>query len=706
MNLQTSLSAVVGIGPTLIWRLKNLGLERVEDLIHHYPFRYDDFSNLTNSLEAKEGERVTLQGEVWSIKNVYTRSRKVLTQAIFNDGKFPIELTWFNQGWLTKQIMVGDRLQVSGKVSRYKNKISIVAPVWEKINNSHQLSDVSRQTETNEQTLHTGRLVPVYPETAGISSKWLRTKIDKILPKVINEIEDPLPDEVRGQMLEVREAIRKVHFPKNQQEAVMARERLGFDELFYIQLATLKSRNDWRRKPTVEKFQISDFKQQIEGFINKLPFKLTNAQLKVIDEIILDLQKGQPMNRLVQGEVGSGKTVVAAVIAYIAFLNKLNTLYMAPTEILAFQHHSTLSNLLEPHGIKVGIYTGSRKFSKNKESRIENNGSKLNSSFIIHNSSPNVIVGTHALLSEKLQADNVGLVIIDEQQRFGVDQRTVLRSKAKIPHFLTMTATPIPRTVALTLYGDLDISIIDELPKGRKQVKTYVVPQKKREDAYKFIEKKVKEGDQVYIITPLIELSETMQSAKAAVHEFNRLKEKVFPNLRLGLLHGRLKPKEKEQVLNDFKDHKIDILVSTTVVEVGVDVTNATIMVVEGAERFGLAQLHQLRGRVGRGAKEAFCLLFTSTEDREAASRLRGLEKVFDGMKLAELDLKIRGSGEIFGTRQSGRFELKIASFSDLTLIEKTRDAARTLIEKDPSLDQYPKLKVKLDAMGSGVMPD
>lgn len=665
MDLKVPLSKLTGIGLTYAKRLEYLGLFTLEDLINHFPFRYDDFSNISSALEAKVGEKVTLQGEIWSIKNIYTRSRKVLTQAIFNDGTSPIVLTWFNSSWLTKQIAVGDRLQVSGKLTKYKSKLSIMAPAWEKI------------TSVAVQTVHTGRLVPVYPETYGVSSKWLRTKISQILPKI--QITDPLPPSIRGSLLPLKEALNKIHFPQSWVDVEKARDRLGFDELFYIQLATQKVRADWQQKPTVEAFKINEGK--LKGFTDKLPFKLTDAQIRVTGEIISDLKKTKAMNRLVQGEVGSGKTVVAAEAAYLAHLNNLKTLYMAPTEILAFQHFDTLSGLLNPFGIKVGIYTGSKKKADGMD----------------------VFVGTHALLSDKLLKEEVGLVIIDEQQRFGVQQRSLLRSKAKVPHFLTMTATPIPRTVALTLYGDLDLSIIDQMPVGRKPVKTYLVPSNKRADAYKFIEKKVKEGDSVYIITPLIEQSETFATVKAAIVEFEKLKLKVFPKLKLGLLHGRLKSKEKEQVINDFKNRKIDILVSTSVVEVGMDIQSATVMVIEGAERFGLAQLHQLRGRVGRGEKESFCLLFS--EDKESTSRLKNLERLYDGLKLAELDLKIRGSGEIFGTRQAGRFELKIASLSDLALIEKTRAAAKKILEDDPSLDKYPKLRAQLQRFGN-VMPD
>lgn len=673
MNLDTKLEHILGIGPALAWRLKKLELSTVDDLINHYPFRYDDFSNISSTLEAKVGENVTLIGEIWSIKNIFTRSRKILTQAIFNDGNGVIELIWFNQSWLTKNIVTGDKLQVSGKISKKGNKFSILMPVWEKL--------IEISPKTQQSTLHTGRLVPVYPETFGLTSKWLRQKIASFLPQVLKEIKDPLPESIKDSMLNLAEALNKIHFPENYEDVNLAKERLGFDELFYIQLATLKTRKNWQKKQVVEPLKINQ--KDLKQFIKSLPFKLTSAQFKVIDEIVNDLQKEFPMNRLVQGEVGSGKTVVAAAICYLIFKNKLNCFFMAPTEILAFQHFSTLKSLLEPFNIKVGIYTGSKKKTQDSD----------------------VIVGTHALLSKKLLPENIGLIVVDEQQRFGVEQRSFLRSKAKIPHFLTMTATPIPRTVALTLYGDLDLSIIDEMPKGRKLVKTFVVPNKKRLDSYKFIEKKVKAGDQVYIITPFIEQSETQTSVKAAKVEFEKLK-KVFPDLNLGLLHGRLKPKEKELAINDFKDGKTQILVSTSVVEVGMDIANATIMVVEGAERFGLAQLHQLRGRVGRGEKESFCFLFAENEISAVLNRLKNLERTQNGLELAELDLKIRGSGEIFGTAQSGRFNLKIASFSDLTLLEQSRFKAEQILKDEASLDKYPLLKAKLQQLASDVMPD
>ncbi len=680
MDLSTKLSHLPGIGPVYAKRLENLNLETVEDLLHHYPFRYDDFSKISKIAESRTGKVVTFQGEITSIKNSYTKSHKILTKAILADDSGSIEIIWFNNRWIIKNIKVGDKIQTSGKVDYFAGKIGLITPEWEKVG-SHQSSDVSYQT------IHTGRIVPIYPETYGISSKWLRFKISKILPQIIPILDDPLPKNIINGMLPLNQALEKIHFPESFTDILQAKTRLAFDELFYIQLSTLKKRSDWQEKQVTKALKIDE--TRLREFIDKLPFKLTGAQKRVIQEIIEDVKKQTPANRLIQGEVGSGKTVVAAIIIYLAYLNNLKSILMAPTEILAFQHFETLTKLLEPYGINIGIYTGSKKFTKQNRNTPQ----------------PSVIVGTHALLSEKLEFNNIGLVVIDEQQRFGVEQRSLLRTQTKSPHFITMTATPIPRTVALTLYGDLDLSVIDEMPVGRIEVRTHFVPEQKREDSYKFMEKIVGDGQQVYIITPLIETSETLISAKAAKVEFERLQTKVFPRLKLGLLHGKLKSKEKETVINNFKEGKINILVSTSVVEVGVDVPNASVMVIEGAERFGLAQLHQLRGRVGRGTAQSYCFLFAEQEIPPIVSRLKNLEKIHNGLTLAELDLKIRGSGEIFGTRQSGEYDLKIATLSDLQMVEQTRQAAYNILQDNLSLDKHPKLLGKLLSL-ENIMPD
>ena len=549
MDLKLSLSELAGIGPAYAKRCEKLGIITIEDLICHYPFRYDDFSKISKIFDAKIGDITTFRGEVWSIKNTYTRFRKVLTKTVLNDGSGSIDIVWFNQPWITKNIEVGDNLQVSGKVEKYNSKISLVSPEWEKIYDSLK------------NTVHTGRLIPVYPETYRLSSKWLRNKIFQLLPQVLHQISDPLPLSFKGKMISLEKALEQIHFPASQKLLEQAQERLSFDELLFIQLATLKKRLDWQEKQSVKPFQINQ--KKLSTFIQNLPFKLTPSQIKVVQEIVQDLKLDHPMNRLLQGEVGSGKTVVAAITIYLSYLNNLRSVLMAPTEILAFQHYETLSKLFAPLGITVGIYTGSKKFTPpiitGDETTKQSSSSTKQIASIRSNIgprndkiTPNIIIGTHALLSDKLKFEDTGLVVIDEQQRFGVEQRSLLRAQARSPHFLTMTATPIPRTVALTLYGDLDLSIIDQLPLGRKIVRTYFVPAHRRNDAYGFIGKHIAQGFQTYIITPLIEQSETQATVRAAKIEFERLQKDVFINFRLGLLHGRLKSKEKESVINPF----------------------------------------------------------------------------------------------------------------------------------------------------------
>ena len=475
------------------------------------------------------------------------------------------------------------------------------------------------------------------------------------MPEDIIKNEDLLPE---------REAIEQIHFPSTKSLAQKAKYRLAFDELFLIQLASLLRKQEWEKKVLGKQFFI-DFEQSMK-FVENLPFVLTNAQKRCIKEILLDLQKKVPMNRLLEGDVGSGKTVVAALAAYTAFLNKTDTLFMAPTEILANQHYQTLKALLAPFNVPIKLITASH---KNNETIQQ-----------LNNCSPKVIVGTHALLYQDYDPKNIGLVIVDEQHRFGVEQRKVLSEKGKAPHFLTMTATPIPRTIALTLYNDLDLSVIDEMPVGRLKVKTWVVPETKRKGAYRWISKRVKDTqEQAFIICPFIEESETMSTVKAATKEFATLEKEIFPDLRLALIHGRIKSKEKDKILGEFKEGKFDVLVATPIVEVGIDIPNATIMMVEGAEHFGLAQLHQLRGRVGRSNLQSYCLLFTENEIPPVIRRLKSLERTDIGMELAEIDLKLRGPGEIHGTQQHGFADLRVASFTDLPLIQKTRAAAETI---------------------------
>lgn len=669
MDLQTPVSKANRTYKMYARRLEKLGIIKLEDLLFHIPFRYDNFSLISKIGQVQEGETVTIRGTIEEIKNQYTKRWKTLQRAVIKDETGSIDILWFNQPFLTRVMRKGDLVSLSGKVGIERNRLELHSPEYEVIFN-------------NQNTIHTGRLVPIYPETKGISSKWLRRQVFKLLEEK-DQIKDFLPEDLISEngLMNLTAAIEKIHFPNNLNEAERARERLAFDELFEIQLSSLVRKKAWEKDLIKKPWQ--RFDNKVKVFINGLPFELTDAQKKAVEEILSDLTAQKPMNRLLEGEVGSGKTVVGVVTMYVAFLNGFQSAFMAPTEILAQQHYKTISSLLKPFGIKTELASGSTKASDEF----------------------NVIIGTHALIFSKAKFKKLGLVIIDEQQRFGVEQRTIIRKKGENAHLLTMTATPIPRTVALTMYGDLDLSILNQMPKGRKLVKTWLVPPEKRNNAYNWIKKQILENnDQVFIVCPFIDESETMLTVKAATKEFERLKNEVFPDLKLGLLHGKIKAKEKEKILKDFRDKKIDILVSTPVVEVGIDIPNATIMLIEEADRFGLAQLHQMRGRVGRSDKQSYCLLFTSSENEATIGRLKAMETIYSGAELAELDLKLRGPGQIYGTVQHGIPNLKIASFSDFALIEKTKREAEKVFE---DINKYPELLKKVGELNKAlVSPD
>ncbi len=650
-------------------RLEKLGIKKLEDFLFHVPFRYEDYSLISKIASLQEGETVTIQGIVEKIENVYTKRFKTLQKAIVKDSSGSINILWFNQPFLTKVIKINDNISLSGKVEKDKGKLIIINPDYEVI--------------FENQTIHTGRLVPIYPETRGLTSKWLRRQVFNIL-KEKKEITEYLPEKIlkENNLTSLSKALCNIHFPKIMEDAQKARERLSFDELFEIQLSSLIRKKEWKKKKTKSKWKIDENK--VQEIIKSLPFELTKAQKNALDDIFKDFSSESAMNRLLEGDVGSGKTVVAAISMYIAFLNGFQSAFMAPTEILASQHYKTINSLLSDFGVKIELLTSaSKKYDKNFD----------------------VLVGTHALVYKKAEFNNLGFVVIDEQQRFGVEQRSIIRQKGNNPHLLTMTATPIPRTVALTMYGDLDLSLLNEMPIGRLRVKTWLVPPVKRDNAYAWIEEKIiKEKDQVFIVCPFIEESETMVTVKAATKEYERLKSNVFPKLKLGLLHGKLKAKEKNEILNDFKNKKIDILVSTPVVEVGIDIPNATIMLIEEAERFGLSQLHQLRGRVGRSDKQSYCLLFTTSKNPLTIQRLKALESLYSGAELSELDLKLRGPGQIYGTVQHGVPKLKVASFSDFDLIDKTKKEALNIYE---NIDKYPKLLKRIDEINlKNVSPD
>ncbi len=668
MTLDTPIKEAGRVFSMYAKRLEKLNITTIQDLVFHIPHRYEDYSHITSIADASSSEIVTIQGTVLESKNTYARRGFQIQKITITDETGTLECIWFNQSYITKNIHVGDTLSVSGRVERMGNRASM------------QVKDYEVLKENNSTSVHTGTLVAIYPETRGVSSKWIRNRVKTLLPIIEKQLTEYLPSQILQErnLLPLTKAMKAIHFPTTHEEAERARTRLAYDELFLIQLTAIHRRNLWREKKTTTPFDVSSYKDKLNKLYKSLPFTLTSAQMRAIDEILQDVSQPTPMNRLLQGDVGSGKTVVAAVAMYLAHLNGFQSALMAPTEILANQHFKSVSQILEPLGIKIVLLTGNTK--------------KNDPDF-------DIAIGTHALIHGKLGFEKLGLVVIDEQHRFGVEQRAMLREKGNTPHFLSMTATPIPRTIFLTMYGDLELSILDELPKGRKQIKTWLVPNEKRINAYDWIKKQIltldEQGNrnQVFIVCPFIEESESMQTVRAALKEFEYLKKEIFPDFTLGLLHGKMKAKEKDEVLHSFQQGKIDILVSTPVVEVGIDIPNATIILIEAAERFGLASLHQLRGRVGRSDKQSYCLLFTESPNSKTTQRLKALETTHTGSALAEIDLRNRGAGDMYGTLQHGTRMLKIANFSDTVLIHQTQQDAQKIYQ---FLSAHPMLQEKI----------
>lgn len=676
MTLDDPVENLPYVGKIYARRLQRLEISTVRDLLYHFPFRYQDFSKPQNIRDLQPDYEASVKGRIIQITNVRSQRGKFLTKAAVADHTGAIEAVWFNQPYLSRTLKEGVEIGLAGKVENFGGKSSFVSPEFEIIGRE-------------QRRIHTAGLVPIYPETARVSSKWLRNRIHNLLSGRIS-IPEFLPEGTRQrEHLPTREeALRALHFPKSIPEMEAARRRFSFEELFLFNLRSLQQRQSWESRKSALKLIYSDHQKEVEAFIRTFPFTLTGAQQRAIREILADLAKEKPMNRLLQGDVGSGKTAVATVAIYLAFLSGTKTIFMAPTEILADQHFQTLREFLEPRGVKITLHTGSQKPKKNVDFDLW--------------------IGTHALFYRQGSFQNVGLVVIDEQHRFGVEQRAKLLEKAQAktaPHLLTLTATPIPRTLALTVYGDLDLSVLDELPPGRKPPKTFAVPSYKREAGYRWVYQRVQAGDQAFVICPLIEgsLTETMPQVKAATVEYEKLCQ-LMPGVSIGLLHGRLSSKEKSEIMKNFKSGKISILVSTPVVEVGVDVPNATIMIVEAAERFGLASLHQLRGRIGRGEKESFCFLFTEEKAPAAFKRLQQLEKTTNGFELAELDLKMRGPGELYGVRQHGLTELKVADLTDASLLKISRDSARELFKQDPNLLRHPTLAKELSRFSAALV--
>ncbi|EKD95433.1 MAG: hypothetical protein ACD_24C00490G0007 [uncultured bacterium] len=662
IDLNKPVGVLPKIGPRYQYLLKRLEIHTLNDLIHHLPFRYEDFSNVKKIKDVLEEEVVTIEAVLDNIDNIYTKYGKKLTKAKVGDETGYLDVIWFNQHYIKTVMEPGENYNFSGKVGHFGKKLTLINPEFEII---------------KKNTLNTKRLVPIYSETLGVSSKWLRTRINDVLSQV-ETVEEFIPENLilNNNLMEIDKAIKTIHFPNNLEEANTARLRFEFEELFMEMLKTEIRKTEWNKKSASHEIKIKN--DQIQSFISSLPFILTDAQNEALKEVFDDLQKPHPMNRLLEGDVGTGKTMVAIIAAYAVHLNSLKTVYMAPTEILAQQHFETFKKFLDPFNIKIRSVLGGMNASSDTDFDIA--------------------IGTHALLENKNGFEKVGFVIIDEQHRFGVEQRAQLvflshdtKNNLK-PHLLSMTATPIPRTLALTLYGDLSISTLKTSPQKNKKIITKVIPEKMRQKAYEWI---LNKNESTFIVCPLISESEveSMENIKAAEKEFKTLSSTVFSDQKIGLLHGRMKSKEKKEVVDKFRRGEIKILVSTPVIEVGIDVPEASIMVIESAERYGLASLHQLRGRVGRGGQPGYCLVFMSNNSRAGYSRLKKLEEINEGIKLAEIDMKMRGHGDIYGIMQHGFKKLKYADINNLELLERTKKEAQKIFSE---LDNYPKLKDKL----------
>ncbi|MFH0892650.1 MAG: ATP-dependent DNA helicase RecG [Candidatus Falkowbacteria bacterium] len=692
LTLDTDITKINRVGATTAKRFNSLGISTARDLLLYYPYRYEDFRTPAPIGGLSSGQSANVVGQIEHIHGRRSfRRRLSVTEAIVNDGTDSLRVIWFNQPFIARSLAVGDRVSLAGKIEGDYGGFIMKSPVYEKI--------------TAGEGLHTQGLVPDYHLTLGLTQKQIRFLVKEVIG-LADKFPDYLPPEIvrGGNLLSFDETLKKIHFPDDFDDIERAKKRLAWDELFLVQTRSQLARRELMlTRAKAVKFREKDTKT----FVDSLPFRLTDDQKKAAWAILNDMEKTEPMARLLEGDVGSGKTLVAVIAMLNAALNKKQSVLMVPTEILAHQHFYSISKLLENFNIIIGLITRTEKnLSKTqdtrhkiqKNSKLQNPKSKITSQNIINQA--DIIIGTHSLIQEKTEFNDLSLVIIDEQHRFGVDQRARLLAQGSAqtdvsPHFLSMTATPIPRSLALAIFGDLNLSVIREMPKGRKPITTKVVPEEKREAAYKFIRDQVKEGRQVFVICPLIDPSDKL-GVKSVKEEFEKLDKTIFPDLPVGLLHGRLKPKEKEKIMADFLDKTTKILVSTSVVEVGVDVPNATIMMIEGADRFGLAQLHQFRGRVGRGEHQSYCFLFAESRALRTAQRLKAMEKYSSGFDLAKVDLKFRGPGEIYGTIQKGFPEFRIASLFDHDLIEKTSQAAAALIKKDPELKEYPELKAKL----------
>ncbi len=699
IGLSTPLASINDIGPRFIARLKTLHIETVRDLLWHFPFRYEDFSQIYHIDDLEPGQHATVQGTVQDIDVRRTwQKRLIIVEATIVDESGQIRAVWFNQPYIKNVLRPGKLANFSGKVSSSESDHDLYL--------SHPTYELIGRHETK----HTGRLVPIYPETKGLTSKGIRFVLQPIL-RTIGQIPEWIPQESleHERLPEINTALQDIHFPKTIDDALNAKKRFAFEDIFLLQLVNIEQKKRLHRERAPVIPQDIEYVKQL---IAELPFELTYSQKQSLWEIIQDIERSRPMNRLLQGDVGSGKTVVAAIAAMLAARAGFQTTIMAPTEVLANQHFVTFQKLFRSLGATAKpivalatsseskiVYSTGRKESANKAGLLK----KIASGDIT------IAIGTHALIQKSISFLNLGLVVIDEQHRFGVEQRAALLKKTGmhlIPHFLSMSATPIPRTLMLTIFGDLDISTITELPQGRKEIVTKIVAPEHRKKAYAFIREEIKKGRQAFVICPRIDkpdeenkmnpatfLTIDMKSVK---EEFEKLSKTVFSDLRVAMLHGQLKPKEKERIMKDFREGKTDILVSTSVIEVGVDVPNASIMMIEGSDRFGLAQLYQFRGRVGRGEHQSYCLLFTDAKSASAKDRLRAIVEAKNGFELAERDLALRGPGEFLGQKQTGLPDYAMSGLQNMELLKSSRSAAEAILARDPGLVRHPALKTQM----------
>ncbi len=685
ISLNTPISSLPTIKKNFLPKFTALGIHTVRDLLFHIPSRYEDFSEIKKVADALEGEKATFEGTISAFREKKTWKRKLtIFETDLSDDSGTIRLAWFNQKLVVDNLAPGTKIRVSGTVSSNQDGLALVSPSFER---------------SSRRPTHTARLVPVYPETYGLTSKFIRWQIETLFEKKVG-VPDPLPEALVAKLHlpDLPRALRMLHFPASLDEIEIARKRLAFDDMFLAQLKSLELTSLWSQSSAVSFPVKENFSKTFE---QTLPFSLTSAQKKSIEEILRDLSRAMPMNRLLNGDVGSGKTVVAALSALRVAQSGFQTAILAPTEVLARQHFETFSRLFECEPFQIALLTRSYHTlgaeTVAKETLKNAIGAGLAS----------IVIGTHALLQEGVSFKNLALVIVDEQHRFGVSQRAKLQEATAhsedglpdtIPHLLTMTATPIPRTLAIAFLGNLDISVLDELPKNRIPITTKVAATREaRETVFRFARQEIKKGRQVFVILPLVEESSALSEVKAAKTEHEKLSKKVFPEFTVGLLYGKMKSAEKEKVMRDFKAGKIQVLVSTSVVEVGVDVPNATVMIIENADRFGLTQLHQFRGRVGRGTEASYCFLLPGKNGTN--DRLDALVETTNGFFLAEKDLELRGPGAFFGLRQSGLPDIAMSHLGNPRLIKISKDEAESLLESDPTLKDHPLLRKSLDTM-------